>query len=147
MKPTAGATHRWGFSLVLGAALFLAACGSEDEEAPPTLPPTDTGVDSGDVSVPDAPDTDVPETTVPDADQPDAQVDADDVAPDVSPDTTDVDPDAPQPVCDDPSGCWLCTPTTELQALNSCTDDSCAAFDNRTRLPGLLPDGSLPPLP
>ncbi|MBN8612434.1 MAG: hypothetical protein J0L92_17710 [Deltaproteobacteria bacterium] len=56
------------------------------------------------------------------------------------------DPDAF--VCDDPTGCYRCTPTTSEQFLDRCTSASCEPFENtRARLPLLREDGTLPPLP
>jgi hypothetical protein len=51
--------------------------------------------------------------------------------------------------CDaDPTvACYPCTPTTQVQFLNACTSATCVAFDDRTRLANLLPDGALPLLP
>ncbi len=50
--------------------------------------------------------------------------------------------------CDDPTGCYRCTPTTSDQFLDRCTSASCEPFENsRTRLPLLNADGTLPPLP
>lgn len=43
-------------------------------------------------------------------------------------------------------GCFAC-PTTSSEIINRCTAASCARFDNATRLPRLLADGGLPPLP
>ncbi|WP_437835123.1 hypothetical protein [Sorangium sp. So ce1153] len=52
---------------------------------------------------------------------------------------------APTGACDGGGGCHGCTPTTNEQLLNACTDAACRPFDNR-RL-GNLRDGGLPPLP
>ncbi|MGK3967248.1 hypothetical protein WMF38_24125 [Sorangium sp. So ce118] len=52
---------------------------------------------------------------------------------------------APPGACDGGGGCYGCTPTTNEQLLNACTDAACRPFDNR-RL-GNLRDGALPPLP
>ncbi|WP_437928202.1 hypothetical protein WMF37_02845 [Sorangium sp. So ce291] len=52
---------------------------------------------------------------------------------------------APTGACDGGGGCYGCTPTTNEQLLNACTDAACRPFDNR-RL-GNLRDGVLPPLP
>lgn len=47
--------------------------------------------------------------------------------------------------CDGGDGCYSCTPTTNEQLLNACTDAACRPFDNG-RLENLR-DGGLPPLP
>lgn len=44
------------------------------------------------------------------------------------------------------AGCFQCTPTTDEDFLNACTDGTCVAFDNAARLP-LYNGGNLPPLP
>ncbi|MEZ4453111.1 MAG: hypothetical protein R3B09_26860 [Nannocystaceae bacterium] len=50
--------------------------------------------------------------------------------------------------CLAPEGCFACPPETPEQLLNACSDASCEPFVNdRTRLPLLNEDGSLPPLP
>lgn len=52
------------------------------------------------------------------------------------------------PGCLDPSGCFSasCTPQSTEQFLNRCTDSTCAPFDNAARLP-LFNGGNLPSLP
>lgn len=52
------------------------------------------------------------------------------------------------PNCLDPSGCFSasCAPQSTDQFLNRCTDSLCAPFDNAARLP-LFNGGNLPPLP
>jgi hypothetical protein len=48
---------------------------------------------------------------------------------------------------DDAAGsCYACTPVTNVQFLNACTNAACVPFDDG-RLTNLLPDGALPPLP
>ncbi|WP_437577889.1 hypothetical protein [Sorangium sp. So ce887] len=47
--------------------------------------------------------------------------------------------------CDGDNGCYSCTPATNEQLLNACTDAACRPFDNG-RLTNLR-DGELPPLP
>lgn len=91
-----------------------------------------------------------------------------DVTRDVGPDVTDASPDvtgdasadaSPDVVAVDASadvvdascapgdgGCFAC-PTTSSEIINRCTAASCARFDNAARLPRLLADGGLPPLP
>jgi hypothetical protein len=44
-------------------------------------------------------------------------------------------------------GCTPCTPAPQLALLNTCSDVTCVAFDNRARLANLGPDGGLTPLP
>lgn len=141
---------------LLSLAVYLPGCGSDDEVAPPSteLPDVDAG---GDVSVPDATpdaeaDTAVPDTSTPDV--PDATADVEpadtslDTAPDAAEDAvSDVAPDVDPTECEDPSGCWACRPTNELQFLNACTTVTGVRFDNAARLPLLRADGSLPPLP
>lgn len=103
-----------------------------DTATPPADVVTDTGapVDASDATA-DAP---VP-------------VDATDGAtPDVTSDggNTDASSDVS---CVGDGGCWACPPATSAEIINRCTASSCARFDNRARLPRLLPDGGLPPLP
>lgn len=141
---------------LLALLVGLSGCGSDDETAPPStdLPDADVG---SDVTAPDtAPDsvsdTGGPDTSPTDAVDAPADVVPGDTAVDVVPDTTgdvvtDVEPDADPEVCDDPSGCWACRPTNELQLLNACTPVTGVRFDNAARLPLLRADGSLPPLP
>jgi hypothetical protein len=43
--------------------------------------------------------------------------------------------------------CYACEPFTSLEHLNACTDSTCEPFANRTRLPLLREDGTVPPLP
>jgi hypothetical protein len=43
--------------------------------------------------------------------------------------------------------CFSCKPEMPLEFENACTSAECAAFDDKTRLTKLLPDGKLPPLP
>ena len=50
--------------------------------------------------------------------------------------------------CVGPGGCYACEPSENQQLLNHCTQAACEPFQNTPeRLPLLLPDGSLPPLP
>lgn len=50
--------------------------------------------------------------------------------------------------CVAPEGCFRCAPTTSDEFLDRCTTASCEPFVNdRTRLPLLNADGTLPPLP
>ena len=43
--------------------------------------------------------------------------------------------------------CFPCTPTTDPQFLNACTDAACVPFDDQARIAGFVPDGALPPVP
>ena len=38
--------------------------------------------------------------------------------------------------CSGDGGCYSCTPTTDLQYLNRCSNSLCAPFDNHARIPG-----------
>jgi hypothetical protein len=49
--------------------------------------------------------------------------------------------------CQSPSGCFACSPTSDLEFFSACTDATCVPFDNRARLKNLAEDGSLKPLP
>jgi ABC-type phosphate transport system substrate-binding protein len=51
------------------------------------------------------------------------------------------------PPCGVDGGCYACTPTTDLQFANACTDAKCQPFDNGARLKRLPGDGGLTPLP
>ncbi len=74
---------------------------------------------------------------------------ADDDDDDATADDDDDDDVTPVAQCDGPDGCFDCPEgKTELYLLvNACTDSSCSPFNNKTRLPKLNNDGSLPPLP
>lgn len=109
--------------------------------APDVVTPTDNGapVDTGtDVPLVDAGNpTDVPAADVPATDVVDAA-------------TTDVPVDVPVDSgasCAGDGGCYACAPSTTAQFLNHCTGASCTPFNNTARLPRLLADGGLPPLP
>lgn len=43
--------------------------------------------------------------------------------------------------------CYPCTPESNLELLNACTEGNCVQFDRTRLVPLLLPDGGLPPLP
>lgn len=147
---------------ILAAVLLVgnfAACGGDNEEVgPPDTALPDTSTDTGDTGTPDADDTGTPDTS--DTGTPDAAdttdttdtntTDVTDVGDTGSPDvvdTGDTSADTEPEVCDDPSGCWACTPTNQNQLLNGCTDVAGVRFDNAARLPLLNDDGTLPPLP
>jgi ABC-type phosphate transport system substrate-binding protein len=49
--------------------------------------------------------------------------------------------------CEGDGGCYACTPTTERQFSNACTDSPCRPFDNGARLKRSASDGGLVPLP
>jgi hypothetical protein len=50
--------------------------------------------------------------------------------------------------CVEADGCYACEPQEPAHLLNHCTTASCQPFANtRDRLPRLMPDGALPPLP
>lgn len=119
----------------------LAACGDDDEVAPP------------DTSIPPRPDTGPAEDSGPrDTGPRDAEADLGpelDTGPrDAGPDVPDADTGPPDPDagCEETSGCWSCPPSEPLHFLNQCTSSDCAAFDNEERLP-LYTGPTLPPLP
>lgn len=50
--------------------------------------------------------------------------------------------------CQGPDGCYDCEPVQSEQLLNHCTAADCEPFPNTPeRLPLMMPDGSLPPIP
>jgi|GEM_PF-7122406 hypothetical protein len=125
-------------ALTLAATGLVTSC-DRNNDAPPDVG-SDTGRprDAG----PDAPGTDAPGTDAPGTDAPGTD------APGTDAPGTDVPGTDAGPPCDDPTGCWACPPEIELHLLNGCTDAACEPFANdSTRLPLLLSDGSLPPLP
>lgn len=150
--------------LALTVAL-AAACDDTPEAAPSDSGPiardvvdvTDVASDTGsDVVTPQDAAGDVAVDVSRDV-GPDVTADAGtDVAADASPDVTgdaspDVTADASPDVVDascapGDGGCFAC-PTTSSEIINRCTAASCARFDNAARLPRLLADGGLPPLP
>lgn len=135
--------------LALASLLALAACKSTPEEAPTDSGPIvrdaqpDTSADVADAA------SDVVSDVTTDAST-DAAVDApSDASSDASADASaDAASDAPADVsCVGDGGCYACPPTTSSQIITRCTAASCARFDNAARLPRLLADGGLPPLP
>ncbi len=132
------------------ASLAVMACLSFGCEKTPEAEPGDAAPLVRDVPADTAtPPADVVTDTGLPADVSDASVDAsvpvDGAVPDV---TADGGADASSDVnCVGDGGCWACAPTTSAEIINRCTASSCARFDNRARLPRLLPDGGLPPLP
>jgi len=134
-------------------ALFFSAGCPGPEDAPPDAarPERDAAIDAtspADSGPSDAGPGDAGRDafTPPDAftfDAPGLDAYADDAF--ASPDAV-VLPDAFE--CVAPEGCYRCTPTTSDQFLDRCTTATCQRFVNdRTRLPLLNSDGSLPPLP
>jgi len=142
---------------LLACLSSLAACERDNEEPTDAATPRDVPVDRGPSDT--GPGTDVPATEdVVDATTPtDAPVDAaDDVATDATDGAADVadagdasaDVVTPSDVnCIADSGCYACAPTTSAQFQTRCATGACNRFDNRTRLPLLLPDGGVSPLP
>jgi hypothetical protein len=134
--------------LTLGAlALALTlGCDPAEEAQPSDSGPIIRDVGTADTGPADTGAVDVPAVDVPTVDVPlvDAQT------PDAA--TTDVTDagaaDVPADVnCVSDGGCYACAPSTTAQFLNRCTSASCAPFNDTIRLPLLLPDGGLPPLP
>lgn len=127
--------HR--LAAVLTVGIVLTACGSEEA----------TPADSIGTSTSDTVDPTV-EPTAPTV----SATTADSSGTEESGSTGDDQTTGPEPTtggeeCFGPNDCWMCTPTTNGQVINGCTDATCEAFANARRLPLLEPDGSLPPLP
>lgn len=140
---------RFSFHPVVTLALLLFACGSEAESTPPNTdrPPVDGGPGDGTGSVDaDSPDASEP-TDTHDAARGDTHADVDRPSDVDNSNVADVSDVVSSEACYTDDGCYDCIPIDEITYLNACSDSACTPFDNRTRLPLLNGDGTLPPLP
>lgn len=122
---------------VLTVGLALTACSSEE-----ATPAESIGTSTSDTLESTSP-TDVSSS----ATSPDSSGDSTGSTTGDEPTGDTLEPTTGGEECLGPNDCWMCTPTTNGQVINGCTDATCEGFANARRLPLLEPDGSLPPLP